>query len=130
PDAHKINDRAPPSDPIVSTVPLFDIATVPVALAEADPRVLGFDQPPTYGITFTNARRVVRTEGWTVTFEGRVPEAAPTRGHMLPGDILTNFDVRFTDLVTYTGEKSVQDGDLVVFLDDPTPAPNVNCSQI
>jgi DNA-binding beta-propeller fold protein YncE len=128
-DAHKIVDRAPPSTPSVTNLPTLTIGQTVITVTEAIPRILGYDQSPAYGITFSTGRRVVRTEGWGLTYEGLVPPAAPSPGRVLPGGILRNADVPFSELrVPGTGEAMVRDGDLLSFLQAPHGGAGADCS--
>jgi DNA-binding beta-propeller fold protein YncE len=129
-ERHKITDRSPPSRPSVQKTPEFGQGTSVLAVTSATPRLLGYDTE-TFGITFTDKPRVVRTEAWNVIYEGAIDEAAPSPGTLVPGDILVNRDLSFTDLtVPGTGERVVQDGDLVVLLDTVRPDGTVDCSQM
>jgi hypothetical protein len=130
-DAHELVDRSKPSTPSVSTPPTFSEGTTAVAVTAAVPRILGYDQPPGYGIVFSTGRRVVRTEGWGLIYEGPIPPAQASRGRIDPDGSLVSFDVRFRDLVIQgTDERMVQDGDLAVLLDAPVPRAGVDCSAI
>jgi hypothetical protein len=100
-------------------------------VTDATPRLLGYDTAPAFGITFTDKPRVVRTEAWNLLYEGAVGLAPPSPGTLAEGDVLVNLDVSFFDLaVLGSGEKALQDGDLVIILDTVRPDGSVDCSQM
>jgi hypothetical protein len=125
--AHELNDRVPPDDPQVTTAPTLTQGATPLAITAQTPVLLNYAIAPNYGINLTDKKRVVRTEAWGVTYEGPIPAAAPSRGTIEPGGILTNLDVNFQTLVIpampgTTPETMVQPGDFVILLDAPRPS--------